>query len=174
MTDNSRLSEKKFRKGLVPKNFDCGITQLNKFIHEEVENFHSERLGITYLFYSNSSNNVLIGFVTISMADIKTKQLLSNDMKPIKIENYPSLQIGQLAIDKNYQGQGYGKDIIGWCLKEALEYSEEIGCRFLVLNAIPESRDFYFKCNFRDLIKQEKRIEKVMYLPIPKELFNDN
>ncbi|MGE0689011.1 MAG: hypothetical protein AB7O87_00215 [Candidatus Nitrosocosmicus sp.] len=64
--------------------------------------------------------------------------------------------------------------MLEWCLKEALEFSEEIGCRFLVLNAIPESRSFYLRNNFRELTKQEKRIEKVMYLPIPKELFNPN
>ena len=63
-------------------------------------------------------------------------------MKPITTENYPSLRTGQLAIDKKHQGQGHGKDIPDWCLKEASEYHEGIGCRFLVLNPMPKSRGF--------------------------------
>ncbi|MGD9532205.1 MAG: hypothetical protein AB7V56_00340 [Candidatus Nitrosocosmicus sp.] len=93
MTERSnRLTEKKFYKGLIPKSFDCGIQQLNNFIHTEVDKFHNERLGITYLFYLNSTDK-LVGFVTISMADLKTKQLIFTDKKGVVIENYPSFQI---------------------------------------------------------------------------------
>jgi hypothetical protein len=67
-------------------------------------------------------------------------QLLSNGMKPITTENYPLLRTGQLVIYKKHQRQGHGKDIPDWCLKEASEYHEGIGCRFLVLNPMPESR----------------------------------
>ncbi len=63
-------------------------------------------------------------------------------MKPITTKNYPPLQTGQLAINKNHQVQGHGKDIPDLCLKEASEYPEWIGCRFVVLNAIPKSRGF--------------------------------
>ena len=152
----------------ISNSFDCGEKQLNNFIHKEVSLYQKERLGITYLIHLDSE---LVGFVTISMSEVRTKSMDFNETLKIRPENYPALQIGQLAIDKKYQGQGYGKKIIQWCMSQALEYSEEIGCRLLVLNAIPSSVDFYKKNNFKQLKRQEKRREKTMYQVIPKELF---
>ena len=105
------------------------------------------------------------------MADVKTEKIDFDDNLKIKLECYPALQIGQLAIDKEHQGQGIGRKVIQWCMSQALEYSQEIGCRLLVLNSLPSSVEFYHKCNFKQLKRQEKRREKVMYLVIPKELF---
>jgi GNAT superfamily N-acetyltransferase len=152
----------------ISKSFDCGEETLNKFIHKEVSIYQKERLGITYLIHLDSE---LLGFVTISMADVKTEKMEIGGKIKIRLESYPALQIGQLAIDKKFQGQGYGKKIIIWCMSQALEYSREIGCRLLVLNSLPSSVEFYHKCNFKQLKRQENRREKVMYLIIPNELF---
>ena len=54
-------------------------------------------------------------------------------------------------------------------MERAIEYSEEIGCRLLVLNAKESSIDFYKKLDFKMLKQQDTRIEKTMYLVMPKE-----
>jgi len=166
---NQPLTLRNFIDGeSISSSFDCGEDQLNTFIHKEISLYHKERLGITYLLHLGSE---LIGFVTISMADVKTEKMELNENLKIRLESYPALQIGQLAIDKKYHGKGYGTKIIKWCMSQALEYSREIGCRLLVLNSIPSSVEFYRKCNFKQLRRQENRREKVMYLIIPRELF---
>lgn len=168
--DEIELREQIFSNNQLIDNFNCGNTQLNDFIHKEVYEYHGERLGITYLFFHETD---LVGFVTISMADIKPKDLQPEDKKNIQPENYPSVQIGQLAIDLKYQRKGLGKKLIGWCMDKAVNYSEGIGCRFLVLNAVPESVEFYKKCDFKELKAQKGRIQKTMYSLIPKELFTN-
>ena len=55
-------------------------------------------------------------------------------------------------------------------MHQALDYPKEIGCRLLVLNSLPSSVEFYTKCNFKQLKREEKRREKVMYSVISKEL----
>ena len=170
MLDKSpKLTLRKFIEGEpISKNFNCGEETLNNFIHKEVSAYQRERLGITYLIHLDSK---LVGFVTLSMAGLKTEKMEIGEKLKIRLESYPALQIGQLAIDKKYQGHGYGKKIILWCMSQAIEYCEEIGCRLLVLNSIPSSIKFYNKCNFKQLKGQEKRREKTMYQVIPKELF---
>jgi hypothetical protein len=61
--------------------------------------------------------------------------------------------------------------MIGWCMNKSVGYSKGIGCRFLILNAIPESTGFYKKCDFQDLKEQREGIQGTIYLLIPKELF---
>ena len=107
------------------------------------------------------------------MADMKTNKMELNQKPPIEIENYPALQIGQLGVDRRFQGNGVGRLLVKWCVNKTIEYSESIGCRLLVLNAIPTSVDFYKKCNFIELKKQKNRVQQIMYFVIPKEMFNN-
>ncbi len=151
-------------------NFDCEEQKLNDFIHKEALEFQEERLGITYLAYFEGK---LAGFVTISMADLKTERMELSTKLPIRIENYPALQISQLATDKQFQRRGIATRLIEWCMTKAIKYSEDIGCRLLVLNAIPKSVVFYKKRNFIMLRGQGQRREKTMYLVIPKEIFRN-
>lgn len=158
----------KLSESNLVSDFDCEEVLLNDFINKEAVKFQEERLGITYLVYTQSQ---LIGFVTISMAHIKTQKMHLDDKLKIQIENYPALQIGQIGIRKSFQRKGLGRRIIKWCMSEAIKYSEKIGCRILVLNSLPTSIGFYEHCNFVPLNGQEKRKQIVMYLVIPKELF---
>ena len=148
--------------------FDCEEMLLNDFINKEAVRFQEERLGVTYLVYIHSE---LIGFVTISMAHIKTQKMHLDDKLKIQIENYPALQIGQIGIEKSFQKKGLGRRIMKWCMSEAIKYSEQIGCRILVLNSLPTSIGFYERCNFVAIKGQEKRKQITMYQVIPKELF---
>lgn len=150
-------------------NFDCDEPKLNDFIHKEALGFQEERLGITYLAYINDK---LVGFVTISMADLKTERMELSTKLPIRIENYPALQISQLATDKRFQCRGIATNLIKWCMDKAVKYSEETGCRLLVLNTEKKIK-FYKNRNFIMLKGQGQRREKTMYLVIPKEMFQN-
>ncbi len=148
--------------------FDCEEQKLNDFIHKEALAFQEERLGITYLAYLEDK---LVGFVTISMADLKTERMELSTKLPIRIENYPALQISQLATDKLFQRRGIATSLIKWCMDKAIKYSEETGCRLLVLNT-EKYVEFYRKRNFIMLRGQGQRREKTMYLVIPKKMFH--
>lgn len=147
-------------------NFDCGVNSLNNFIRSEALLFQEEGLGVTYLAFHET---LFVGFVTISMADVRTQQMEISDNPPIKIENLPALQIGQLAVTTARQRHGVGRKLVNWCMSRAIEYSKSIGCRSLVLNAIPQFIGFYKEIGFIEL-KQKKRVQKTMYLVIPKEM----
>ena len=49
-----------------------------------------------------------MGFITISIGEVRTKLMDFNETLKIRPKKYPALQIGQLAIDKKYQRQAYG------------------------------------------------------------------
>ncbi len=161
--DHNRITPKLLEESDNVSQFSCGVTEIDTFIHEEALSFQNERLGVSYLFFYQDN---LIGFVTLSMADLKKERMNREDRLPIGRENYPALQIGQLAVCSDLQGKDVGTYICDFCLNMAIELSERVGCRFLVLNAKRRVIGFYRKYGFRLLAGQEQRREPIMFLNI--------
>jgi predicted N-acetyltransferase YhbS len=143
--------------------FCCENSDINDFIHNEAKDFQDERLGMSYVF---SYDGTPIGFVTLSMADLKRDRMELEDRLQIGVENYPALQIGQLAVCREHERQDIGTFLCYFCLGKAYRFSEEVGCRFLVLNAKRDVISFYRRFGFKLLPKQEKRDQPLMFLNI--------
>ncbi len=118
---------------------------------------------MSYVF---SYKDVPVGFVTLSMADLKKEKMGRDDKLQIGKENYPALQISQLAVLKELGNMDIGTYLCDFCLDQAYKFSEKVGCRLLVLNAVQNSIGFYIKYGFKMLPKQEGRREPVMFLNI--------
>jgi GNAT superfamily N-acetyltransferase len=147
--------------------FVCGVKDIDDFIHDEAWQYQKERLGVTYLFRQNGK---IVGFATLSMADLKREKMSTTDRLRHKVENYPALLIGQLAVCSELHNKDIGTYICDFCFNEALKFSEKVGCRFLAVNAIEAAIGFYKKYGFVLLPKQEGREQKVMFLDISKTL----
>jgi predicted GNAT family N-acyltransferase len=143
--------------------FHCRSEGINKFILSEAKAFQEEMLGTTYLF---SSNGEIIAFVTLQMAEIKRDSLSRKDRLQIGKDRYPAVQIGQLAVHVDYEDNDIGTHILDWSIGKAMRISEQIGCRFVVLNAEREVMAFYEKYGFRMLPKQDSRIYPFMFLDL--------
>lgn len=168
MPSNERMDFDKVTPKILEESDDvsgfcCGEEEIDDFIQKEALDFQNKRLGVTYLFHYNGE---LIGFVTLSMADLRRKKMEAEDRLEIGRENYPALQISQLAVFERLQLKGVGTYLCDFCLDRAIKFSERVGCRFLVLNAIRKAIPFYEKYGFKLLKRQEKRREPVMFLNI--------
>lgn len=145
--------------------FCCGERDIDEFIHEEAHIYQKQSLGITYIFKYSTR---LIGFATISMADIRKSKMEKEDRLPKPIPNYPALLIGQLAVCEDQQRGDIGTYICKFCIDKAVKLSKIVGCRFVVVNAIAKEKviSFYEKLGFILLPKQEDRKQKIMILSI--------
>lgn len=165
-------SEKIDRAKLVPtilaekhdlSRFSCTNEDINDFVHNEARDFQNERLGISYVCLYDDR---IVGFVTLSMADLKKARMGPEDKLQIGKENYPALQIGQLATCKDLEHKGIGTFLCDFSLAMAYKLSEKVGCRFLVLNAKQKVISFYEQYGFKLLPDQKKRREPLMFLNI--------
>ena len=147
----------------ITDGFCCGEKGIDDFIQREALDFQKERLGVTYLFHHDGE---LVGFVTLSMADLKKAKMKAEDRLSIETENYPALLIGQLAVCKKFQREDIGSYLCDFCLDRALKFSDKIGCRFIVVNAIESAIGFYEKYGFILLPGQKSRKQKLMFLNI--------
>lgn len=64
----------------------------------------------------------------------------------------PVLLLGQLAVDKAYQGRGHAASLLQFALKSALRAAEIVGCVGVVTHPLDDGvRGFYARWGFRDL-----------------------
>ncbi|MBU4032374.1 MAG: GNAT family N-acetyltransferase [Candidatus Thermoplasmatota archaeon] len=130
--------------------FDCGNKELNDFLcTEEVRKFNEEHLGRTTLvFYSGE----LVAYYTLSNSSLRKEYLQSyksfSKMGEFKLEEFPSITIGRLAVDKRWQGKGIGRVIMQKIMVQALNSSESAGVRLLLVQAKQDAFDFYLKLGF--------------------------
>lgn len=82
------------------------------------------------------------------MSSISAEYLTAKHKKIISLRTYPGLLIGRLAVDNDKRRKGIGKYICDWCLGLAIELSDKIGCRYIILETTREKAGFYTKCNF--------------------------
>ena len=68
--------------------FSCGVKEIDEFIHEEALDFQNERLGVTYLLYIESK---ILGFVTLSMADLRKEKMNRRNLYFLDIDKIQEL-----------------------------------------------------------------------------------
>ena len=68
----------------------------------------------------------------------------------------PAIKIWRLCVDDRYIGRGIGTQTTHFVMKKLIRMNEVLGCRFLVVDAKPDSIKFYKKMNFEVLKEREK------------------
>ncbi len=150
--------------------FDCGDDDLNDFIKNDALRYQSKKLTTTILFFFQEN---LIGFLSIVADSLKLNldEKESYNLHQKKLEDIPSIKFARLAVDKNYQKQSIGSNILKWGIGYALDCSDRIAIRFITVDAYPNRRIFYEKFNFR--INQNRHyLKKVNHISMRYDLLN--
>lgn len=129
--------------------FDCGDEDLNEFLKEDCVQYGGEYVSQTQLVFHGE---VLVAFLTLSTDSIilKTREKKSLFTFYNRVRYYPAIKIARLGISVAHQKQGIGKELIKYVLGLAHRINQDIGvgCRFITVDAYPQSVDFYKKCGF--------------------------
>jgi len=170
--DPDLLSYEQFRERGQVRRFSCGHPSLDAFLNtSEVEEYEQENLGRTSLVFYNGE---LVAYYTISsdglrLEYIAAKKVAGSHVKRGKevVETIPSLKIGRLAVQSEWQNKGIGRLLIRRIAAIAL--SGDSAVRLLIVNAKSGSIQFYRECGFRltrEVGHERGRRERTMYLDL--------
>ena len=126
----------------------------------------------TYVVCDAATPNRVVGYYAISTAMEQRIALPSAKLRRGMPEQIPLLLIGRLAVDRNFQGIGLGRELLSNALNRCVAASNIAGARGIVAHAIDnEAVRFYEKHGFQ----VSPLGERVMLLPIEFErtLFED-
>ena len=130
--------------------FDCGRDSLNNWFRRHAwANQVNNVSRVTVL--TEAGTGRIVGYFTLSAAQIE-RAFLPKPQQCNRADVMPALLLGQLAVDKDYQGQGHAADLLLHVYRRALVASETIACMALLTHPVDDTmRAFYAKSGFVDL-----------------------
>lgn len=131
--------------------FSCGVTSLDLYLQKQAIKDTVRQLSIAYVL--NSDDKIVAGYYTLSSTLIE----LSND------EIIFGAVISHLAVDKQYQKNGYGELLLLDALYRAYSFNQENALFTVIVNSINKSATrFYKKYGFASFVNQDD----MLYLPM--------
>jgi len=114
--------------------FTCSDSEdLEDFLRNDAKTRQHEKISTTYLVYSGTE---LVGFFSWSMgcivSDHVKKMLPAVEEPPQK---YPALLLARMATRDGMRGQGIGYEMLKHVFALAFILTEQIGCRFVKVDA---------------------------------------
>ena len=149
------------------KIFDCGDEDVTKFLREKALQDQERDLSRTMILAGlPESPNTIVGFHTLIMSQVRQEEIPGD--KPKITRGIPVILLGQIGIDNEFQGKGFGDLLLTDAQARVDEISRNVGIRALMLDARTEnlarwyeSRDFV---RFPNSLRMFKSIQAIRQL----------
>lgn len=111
------------------------------FIRIDCFTDHRQGMGVTHVFVDENEEThekAIAGYITL-----RSSSLVMESGEDYKL-GFPALEIAELAVDNNYEGQGLGTDMVKFAINEAIELNKnKIGVQYVILCADVAAVGFY-------------------------------
>jgi GNAT superfamily N-acetyltransferase len=136
--------------------FDCGRESLNTWFRRHA--WANQASGASRVnVIADTVSGRIVGYVTLSASQIE-RAFLPKPQQRNRPDPVPVMLLGQLAVDKDYQGQGHAISLLLFALKAALRASEIVGSIGVITHPLDDGvRGFYARWGFQDLPLDPRR-----------------
>lgn len=115
--------------------FDCGEAALNDFLRRYARKSHERGGAKTFLAIDDNDNRNVLGFYSLSPASIDYAQTPGIVRHGLARHEVPGFRLARLAVDRRFQGQGIGGQLLLAAGRRCLLAAEEVGGVVLVIDA---------------------------------------
>ncbi len=133
------LSRRHHREG-----FDCGNPDLNNYLRHTARQHIDKGLSRTEILVDDEAPAEILGYVTMSLAEIVTDTL-----PPRYAKQYPAkahgVKLARLAVAQSRQRQGLGALMIIHAMRRALQVADSAGIIGLFVDAKDEAASHYYR-----------------------------
>ena len=150
--------------------FDCGRDSLNAWFRRHAWLNHVSGISRTNVI-CDTGTGLIAGYVTLSAAQIE-REFLAKAHRRNKPDPVPATLLGQLAVDRAFQGQGHARSLLLFALTAALRASRDVGSFGVLTHPIDEEvRQLYRRWGFEDVSFDPKRSMIVRMVDLEKSGF---
>lgn len=117
--------------------FNCSDESINLFLREKA--MQDQRLDLSRtMVLVNEKENIrrVIGYHTLLISQVKQEEIPAD--RPKITRDIPVIMLGQVGIDVDFQGKGFGNALIIDVQQRVAEISKIVGIRALMLDARTE------------------------------------
>jgi GNAT superfamily N-acetyltransferase len=115
--------------------FDCGEEALNEFLRHYARRSHDLGGAKTFLAIGSFDNRTILGFYSLSPASLDYARTPEIVRRGLARHDVPGYRLARLAVDRKFQGQGMGGQLLLAAGRRCLLASAEVGGVVLVIDA---------------------------------------
>jgi ribosomal protein S18 acetylase RimI-like enzyme len=145
--------------------FRCGKAPLDEFFAKHALPNDRRGLGKTFVLRSRGSEPEIVGYYTLSMADVEVEELPAKVRRGLPRYPVPVARVGRLAIDERAQGHGHGSALLEDALRRVDAAARTLGCMGVVVDAKDQAAvGFYARYGF--VVLDDHRVPTPMFLSL--------
>jgi GNAT superfamily N-acetyltransferase len=115
--------------------FDCGEEALNEFLRRYARKSHELGGAKTFLAIEDAENKTILGFYSLSPASVAYARTPEVTRRGLARHDVPGFRLARLAVDRQFQGQGIGGQLLLAAGRRCLRAATEVGGVVLVIDA---------------------------------------
>jgi len=115
--------------------FDCGEAALNDFLRRYARKSHELGGAKTFLAIDDADGSTVLGFYSLSPASVEYARTPEIIHRGLARHDVPGFRLARLAVDRRFQGQGLGGQLLLAAGRRCLRASAEVGGIALVIDA---------------------------------------
>jgi GNAT superfamily N-acetyltransferase len=130
--------------------FDCGVLALNQWLINHAKENDRRDLSRTFLLIGDADR--VVGFYSLTMGGVQVSTLPKRLGRGLPNFDIGMVLLGRLAIARDSQGRGLGRDLMIDALLRAWAAGQNAAARFISVDPIDYSaRGFYAAFGFKDI-----------------------
>lgn len=115
--------------------FDCGEPALNEFFRRHARQNHDKAVAKTFLAISESDGKTILGYYSLCPASLEYSRAPEIIRKGLARHDLPVFRLARLAVDRAFQGQGLGGQLLLAAGRRCLLAATEVGGVALLIDA---------------------------------------
>lgn len=115
--------------------FRCGIPELDDYLQRMATQHRRKGFSNVYVLVEVDKPDEIIGYYTLSAAQVDTEALGEADRKKLPRYPVPCFRMGRLACRFDRHGQGIGKLLVGCAVQRCLLARQQVGAFALIVDA---------------------------------------
>lgn len=127
--------------------FDSGEPALDRWLATQAGQSMASRDAVTHLLMDDDAS-LIAGFYCLSAGEVRREAAVSRVRRRAP-QPVPVIRMGRFAIDRRYQGRGWGAELLREALLAAVAAGRLIGARAMLVDAIShDAKSFYERFGF--------------------------
>jgi hypothetical protein len=144
--------------------FKCEKQEFADYLRSTAPDDDRNNVAKVWVFVTNERE--VIGYVTLIMSQLSKYLYLRGLGKLTTHDNVPAILISEMARDIDYIGRGLGRLMIDWVVSKALDLSQYVACRLVIVESLPDKVETYKRLGFQSIYDMEDKTRYPMYLRI--------
>jgi GNAT superfamily N-acetyltransferase len=144
-------------------NFQCGEPALDEYLRKYAVQQSAKGIGSVFVLVDSTQPSKILGFYTLSAAQIGVAQLSDAERKKLPRYPVPCFRMGRLARSIEHSGAGIGGLLVGLAVDRCLKARAHVGAYALLVDAKNEkAKAFYQHYGFTACVDSPM----TLYLPL--------